>query len=194
GMGAYSPAPLVNDEMLAKIKKEIALPTLQGMAKEGNPYTGVLFIGIMATKQGPKVVEYNCRLGDPETQAVLAVYKGDLLDLFHKAAMGKVKEIAETEPQGYAAVVVVASKGYPGKYENGKAISGVSEAEKKGAVVLHAGTKLQNGELQTAGGRVFGVVGKSDTLKSALDIAYSSVNEIKFEGVYFRKDIGKKGL
>jgi len=194
GMGAYSPAPLVNKEMLSKIKKEIALPTLQGMAKEGNPYTGVLFIGIMATKQGPKVVEYNCRLGDPETQAVLAVYKGDLLDLFLKAATGKLKEIAETEPQGYAAVVVIASKGYPGKYESGKAISGVSEAEKKGAVVLHAGTKLQNGELQTAGGRVFGVVGKSDTLKSALDIAYSSVNEIKFDGVYFRKDIGKKGL
>jgi len=194
GMGAYSPAPLVNDEMLSKIKKEIALPTLQGMAKEGNPYTGVLFIGIMATKQGPKVVEYNCRLGDPETQAVLAVYNGDLLDLFHKAAMGKLKEIAETKPQSYAAVVVMASKGYPSKYESGKAISGVSEAEKKGAVVLHAGTKLQNGELQTAGGRVFGVVGKSDTLKAALDIAYSGVSEIKFDGVYFRKDIGKKGL
>jgi len=194
GMGAYSPAPLVNREMLSKIKKEIVEPTLLGMAKEGNPYTGVLFIGIISTKQGPKVVEYNCRLGDPETQAVLAVYKGDLLDLFHKATTGKLKEIAETQPQGYAAVVVIASKGYPGKYESGKAISGIGEAEKKGAAVLHAGTKLQNGELQTAGGRVFGVVGKSDTLKSALDIAYSGVNEIKFDGVYFRKDIGKRGL
>jgi len=194
GMGAYAPAPLVNKEMLSKIKKEIVEPTLQGMSKEGNPYTGVLFIGIMATKQGPKVVEYNCRLGDPETQAVLAVYKGDLFDLFHKASIGKLKEIAETEPQGYAAVVVIASKGYPGKYESGKAISGIDAAEKKGAVVLHAGTKLQNGELQTAWGRVFGVVGKSDSLKAALDIAYSGVNEIKFDGAYFRKDIGKKAF
>jgi len=194
GMGAYSPAPLVNKEMLAIIKKDIVEPTLQGMAKEGNPYTGVLFIGIMATKNGPKVVEYNCRLGDPETQAILAVYKGDLLDLFYKAATGKLKEIAETEPQGYAAVVVMASKGYPGKYESGKSISGIDGAENKGAVVLHAGTKLQNGELQTAGGRVLGVVGKGNTLKAALDIAYSGVHEIKFEGVHFRRDIGKKGL
>jgi phosphoribosylamine--glycine ligase len=194
GMGAYSPAPLVNEEMLAKIKKDIVEPTLQGMAKEGNPYTGVLFIGIMATKKGPKVVEYNCRLGDPETQAVLAVHKGDLLDLFYKASTGKLKEITETKPQGYAAVVVMASKGYPGKYESGKTISGVSEAEKNGAIVLHAGTKIQNGELQTAGGRVFGVVGKGSTLKKALALAYSGVHEIKFEGAHFRTDIGKRGL
>jgi len=194
GMGAYSPAPLVTKEMLEKIKKDIVEPTLQNMAKEGNPYIGILFVGIMATKNGPKVVEYNCRLGDPETQVVLAVYKGDLLDLFYKAATGKLNEIAETEPQGYAAVVVIASKGYPGKYESGKAITGIDEAEKKGAVILHAGTKLQIGELQTAGGRVLGVVGKGITLKAALDIAYSGVSEIKFEGAHFRSDIGKKGL
>jgi phosphoribosylamine--glycine ligase len=191
GMGAYAPVPFVNEEMLARIKKEIVEPTLQGMENEENPYTGVLFIGIMATKNGPKVVEYNCRLGDPETQAVLAVHNGDLLDLFYKAATGKLKEIAETKPQGYATVVVMASKGYPGKYESGKTISGTSEAEKKGAVVLHAGTKLQNGELQTSGGRVFGVVGKGSTLKEAFAFAYSGVNEIKFEGVHFRTDIGK---
>jgi len=196
GMGAYAPAPLVNKKMLSKIKKEIIEPTLQGMEKEGNPYTGVLFIGIMVTKNGPKVVEYNCRLGDPETQAVLAVYKGDLVDLFYKAAIGKLKEISEveTETQGYAAVVVVASKGYPDKYESGKAISGVGKAEKKRAIVLHAGTKRLNRRLQTAGGRVFGVVGKSDTLKAALKIAYSGVREIRFKDVYFRRDIGQKGL
>ncbi|MDR2732179.1 MAG: phosphoribosylamine--glycine ligase [Fibromonadaceae bacterium] len=194
GMGAYAPAPLVDKEMLVRIKKEIVEPTLQGMANEGNPYTGVLFIGIMAKNGVPKVVEYNCRLGDPETQAVLAVYNGDLLDLFYKAANEKLKEVAETEPQGYAAAVVMASEGYPGKYKSGVSISGTSEAEKKGAVVLHAGTKLQNGELQTAGGRVFGVVGKGSTLKAALDIAYNGVREIKFEGVHYRTDIGKRGL
>jgi phosphoribosylamine--glycine ligase len=194
GMGAYAPAPLVNKEMLARIKKDIIEPSLQGMEKEGNPYTGVLFIGIMATKKGPKVVEYNCRLGDPETQAVLEVYSGDLLELFYKASTGKLKEIAETEPLGYAAVVVMASEGYPGKYKSSVPVSGISEAEKRGAVVLHAGTKLQNGELQTAGGRVFGVVGKGTTLKAALDAAYSGVREIKFDGAHYRTDIGKKGL
>jgi len=194
GMGAYAPAPLVNKEMLARIKKDIAEPTLQGMEKEGNPYTGVLFIGIMATKNGPKVVEYNCRLGDPETQAVLEIYDGDLLELFYKASIGKLKEIAETQPQGYAAVVVMASEGYPGKYKNSVPISGVSEAEKKGAVVLHAGTKIQDGELQTAGGRVFGVAGKGSTLKAALDAAYSGVQEIRFDGAHYRKDIGRRGL
>jgi phosphoribosylamine--glycine ligase len=194
GMGAYAPAPLVDKEMLARIKKEIVEPTLQGMANEENPYTGVLFIGIMAKNGIPKVVEYNCRLGDPETQAVLAVYNGDLLDLFYKAATGKLKEVAATEPQGYAAVVVMASEGYPGKYKSGMPISGISEAEKKGVAVLHAGTKRQNNELCTAGGRVFGVVGKGRTLKAALDTAYDGVYEIKFEGVHYRKDIGKKGL
>ncbi|MDR3000805.1 MAG: phosphoribosylamine--glycine ligase [Fibromonadaceae bacterium] len=194
GMGAYAPAPLVTEEMFACIKKEVVEPTLQGMAKEGNPYTGILFVGIMATKNGPKVVEYNCRLGDPETQVVLEIYDGDLLELFYKAANGKLKEIAETESKGYAAVVVMASEGYPGKIKDSVPVSGVSEAEKKGAVVLHAGTKIQNGELQTAGGRVFGVVGKGNDLKTALDIAYSGVKEIKFTGAQYRRDIGKKGL
>jgi phosphoribosylamine--glycine ligase len=194
GMGAYSPAPLVSKAMLNLIKKDIIEPTLYGMAKEGNPYTGVLFVGIMATKNGPKVVEYNCRLGDPETQAVLAVYRGDLLDLFHKAATGKLNEAKETEPDGHAAVVVMASQGYPGKYKGPTPISGISEAEKTGAVVLHAGTKFQNASLLTAGGRVLGVVGKGSTLKAALDTAYSGVKEIKFDGAQYRKDIGKKGL
>ena len=187
GMGAYAPAPLVNDEMLKRIKKEIVDPTLKGIE-----YTGILFIGIMATKSGPKVVEYNCRLGDPETQAILGVYSGDLLELFYKAAQGKIKEIPETKPQGYAAVVVMASEGYPGKYKSAVPITGIEEAEKKGATILHAGTR--DNPLQTAGGRVLCVVGKGKTLKAALDIAYSGVKEIKFEGAHWRKDIGKKGL
>jgi phosphoribosylamine--glycine ligase len=195
GMGAYAPAPLVDEKMLERIKKEIVQPTLQGMAKEGAPYTGVLFIGIMATKNGPKVVEYNCRMGDPETQAVLAIYSGDLLDLFYKAATGNIAAHIGTSLAGtYSAVVIMASHGYPNKYQVGKPITGIAEAEKKGATVLYAGTKSQNGELQTAGGRVLGVAGTGNTLKSALDIAYLGVREIKFEGAHFRTDIGKNGL
>jgi len=194
GMGAYAPAPLVNDKMLDRIKNEILEPTLQGMADEGTPYIGVLFIGIMATKDGPKVVEYNCRLGDPESQAVLAVYGGDLLDLFYKASAGKIKEVAKINHQSYAAVVVMASEGYPGEYKTGAPISGIREAEKCGAKILHAGTKMQNGELLSAGGRVLGVVGKGETLKIAIDIAYAGVKKIKFAGAQFRTDIGKKGL
>jgi phosphoribosylamine--glycine ligase len=194
GMGAYSPAPFVDKEMLESIKEKIIEPTLRGMAEEENPYIGVLFIGIMITNDGPKVVEYNCRLGDPETQAVLAVYGGDLLDLFYKATAGKIKELAPINNQGYAAVVVIASEGYPGECETGIPIMGISMAEKKGASVLHAGTKTQNGELQTAGGRVLGIVGKGDTLKAALDIAYAGAKNIKFTGAHYRTDIGKKGL
>jgi phosphoribosylamine--glycine ligase len=147
----------------------------------------------MVTKCGPKVVEYNCRLGDPETQAVLAVYGGDLLDLFYKASAGRVKELAPINHQGYAAVVVMSSEGYPDQYKTGVLITGISEAEKCGVYILHAGTKKQDGDLLTAGGRVLGVVGKGDTLKAAIDTAYAGVKKIKFEGMHFRKDIGKKG-
>jgi len=194
GMGAYAPAPLVNNDMMNIIKETIIKPTLKGMADEGSPYTGVLFVGIMVTASGPKVVEYNCRFGDPETQAVLAIYAGDLVDLFCKSTTGRVKELAGINPQGHAAVVVMASAGYPGEYNSGLPITGISDAEKAGAMVLHAGTIMQDGELQTAGGRVLGVVGKGPSLKEALKKAYAGVKKIKFEGAQFRTDIGKKGL
>ncbi|GHV14933.1 phosphoribosylamine--glycine ligase [Fibrobacterales bacterium] len=200
GMGAYAPAPLVDEALLSRIKREIIEPTLAGMASEGNAFAGVLFVGIMVLEdRTPKVVEYNCRLGDPETQAVLAVYNGDLLELFLSAADGKIGNLAvadnNNKSQNYAAVVVMASKGYPAKYETGKVVLGLENAKKMGAVALHAGTKLNaSGELLTAGGRVFGVVGKGETLKSAIAIAYAGVNEIKFEGAQFRKDIGHRAL
>ena len=205
GMGAYAPAPLVDASMLAKIKAEIVEPTLAGMVKEGNPYTGILFIGIMAKNGIPKVIEYNCRLGDPETQVILPLYKGDLLELFYNASVGATAAVGadlrvcptdavvSTDAES-AAVVVIASEGYPGKYATGKTITGIEAAEQKGAVVLHAGTKMQNGELQTSGGRVFGIVGKASSLQEALNIAYAGAKKIKFEGKYFRTDIGKKGL
>jgi phosphoribosylamine--glycine ligase len=195
GMGAYAPAPVVTDSLLAEVKKTIIEPTLRGMAKEGVPYTGVLYVGIMVTPQGPKVVEYNCRLGDPECQVVLPLYDGDILALFDAAERGKLASLKAPEaPKGSAAVVVLASEGYPGDYEKGRVVTGIDAAEKTGAHVLHAGTKMENGNLVTAGGRVFGVVGSGETLRDALDQAYAGCAEVKYDGIFYRKDIGKKGL
>ena len=195
GMGAYSPAPIVTDSLLEDVRKKIIEPTLQGMAKEGKPYTGVLYVGIMVTANGPKVVEYNCRLGDPECQIVLPLYDGDVLELFDAAEKGELAKLGTPKaPKGSAAIVVLASKGYPGAYEKGKVVTGIEEAEKNGAKVLHAGTKIVGSELVTNGGRVFGVVGQGTTLEEALHIAYAAAEKVQFEGKFYRKDIGKKGL
>ena len=195
GMGAYSPAPVVTDALLDEVKKTIIEPTLKGMAAEGKPYTGVLYVGIMVTAKGPKVVEYNCRLGDPECQIVLPLYDGDVLALFDAAEKGELAKLgAPKAPKGSSAIVVLASAGYPGSYEKGKVVTGIEEAEKNGAQVLHAGTKMVDGKLVTNGGRVFGVVGHGETLQAALDIAYAACEKVQFEGKFYRKDIGKKGL
>lgn len=195
GMGAYTPAPVVTPEILSQVKREIIEPTLRGMTQEGSPYTGVLYVGIMVTKNGPKVVEYNCRLGDPECQVVLPVYDGDILALFDAAEKGELKNFnAPTEPKGAAAIVVMASEGYPGSYAKGKRISGVEAAEALGAMVVHAGTKMAEGSLVTAGGRVLGIVGTGADLKAALDKAYKGCEKIHFDGAFYRKDIGQKGL
>jgi phosphoribosylamine--glycine ligase len=197
GMGAYAPAPLMTPALLDQVCREVVEPTLAGMRAEGCPYAGVLYVGVMVTSQGPKVVEFNCRLGDPETQCVLPLYDGDLADLFLKAATGKIAASASPAPQGSAAVVVLASGGYPGSYRNGFRIDGTAEAEAvPGVQVLHAGTKIKepDGVLVTAGGRVLGITGRGPTLKDALDAAYAGVSKIRFEGMHFRKDIGKKGL
>ena len=196
GMGAYSPAPVVTDALLDEVKKTIIEPTLKGMAAEGKPYTGVLYVGIMVTAKGPKVVEYNCRLGDPECQIVLPLYDGDVLALFDAAEKGELAKLgAPKAPKGSSAIVVLASAGYPGSYEKGKVVTGIEEAEKNGAQVLHAGTKMVDGKLVTnGGGRVFGVVGHGETLQAALDIAYEAAEKVQFEGKFYRKDIGKKGL
>ena len=191
----YSPAPVVTDELLDEVKKTIIEPTLKGMATEGKPYTGVLYVGIMVTSKGPKVVEYNCRLGDPECQIVLPLYDGDVLALFDAAEKGELAKLdAPKAPKGSSAIVVLASEGYPGAYAKGKVVTGIEEAEKNGAQVLHAGTKMQDGNLVTNGGRVFGVVGHGATLKEALALAYAACEKVEFEGKFYRKDIGKKGL
>ena len=144
----------------------------------------MLYVGIMVTAKGPKVVEYNCRLGDPECQIVLPLYDGDVLALFDAAEKGELAKLgAPKAPKGSSAIVVLASAGYPGSYEKGKVVTGIEEAEKNGAQVLHAGTKM-----------VFGVVGHGETLQAALDIAYEAAEKVQFEGKFYRKDIGKKGL
>lgn len=195
GMGAYAPAPVATPEIISQVKSAIIEPTLRGMIQEGAPYTGVLYVGIMVTAQGPKVVEYNCRLGDPECQVVLPVYGGDVLALFDAAERGELKNFQTPEKEnGSAAVVVMASAGYPGSYAKGKEISGVEAAESVGAMVVHAGTCQKEGKLLTSGGRVLGVVGTGPDLKSALDKAYEGCEKIRFEGAFYRKDIGQKGL
>lgn len=195
GMGAYAPAPVMTPELLEIVAKTIVAPTLKGMRSEGAPYKGILFVGIMVTTQGPKVVEFNCRLGDPETQVVLPVMKEDFLDLILASLDGSLDKWSLEEPRGWAAVVVLASKGYPGSYETGAPIAGLETCtELAHTHAIHAGTKYLNGQLVTAGGRILGLVGEGANLTDAIAAAYSGVAKVKIPGVQFRKDIGKKGL
>jgi phosphoribosylamine---glycine ligase len=195
GMGAYSPAPLMTPALLDKTSREIILPTLEGMRREGYPYQGVLYVGVMVTARGPKVVEFNCRFGDPETQVVLPLYDGDLLELLLAAAKGRLPDVALFPPKEFAVIVVLASGGYPGSYRSGFRIQGLSEAEAfPNVYVIHAGTRLDNGDLLTAGGRVLGVVGQAGSLAQALQYAYEGVGRIHFEGMQYRRDIGRRGL
>lgn len=196
GMGAYAPAPIADQAMVDLVSRTIIEPTLDGMRKEGAPYTGVLYVGIMVTEQGPKVVEYNVRFGDPEAQVVIPLYQGDFLELLSLAAQGSLKELPSVKNSEQSAVVVVlASQGYPGSYPKGHSITGLQEAESRGVRVLHAGTRLdEKGRLVTHGGRVLGVVGQGSSLQEAVEQTYAGLAAIDFEGCYFRKDIAQKGL
>lgn len=195
GMGAYAPAPLVTAAVMETVRRMIIEPTLAGMRAEGHPYTGVLYVGVMLTKEGPKVVEYNCRLGDPETQAVLPLVEGDLAEIFLKLATGRLDEAEMSVAEGAAACVVMASEGYPGAYPKGRAIAGIEAAESvPGVHVFHAGTRWEGENLVTSGGRVLSVVARAATLGEALDRAYEAADCIHFEGAYLRRDIGQKGL
>lgn len=197
GMGAYAPAPLVDDAYLARISKEIIRPTLYAMAEEGVPYRGLLYAGIMATEEGPKVVEFNCRFGDPETQAVLPLVECDWFKVLKSCSDGTLSSVEWTIKQGSCVTVVLASGGYPGTYEKGKTITGIESAEwnKSNIDVYHAGTKRNiNKELVTNGGRVLAVSAWADTLEEAIAVAYEGASKIKFDGVFFRRDIGLKGV
>ncbi len=195
GMGAYSPVPIVTDELCRVIEKDILVSTVHAMNREGRPYKGVLYVGLMLTPAGPKVLEYNVRLGDPETQPLLMRLKGDLLPTLLAVAEGKLETIDfEWDPRS-AVCVVMASGGYPGKYEKGEAINGldaVSEADD--VVVFHAGTTSRQGKTVTNGGRVLGVTAIGDDIQEAQRKAYDAAAKISFNGAYYRKDIGAKAL
>lgn len=193
GMGAYSPALCVSDDLLKTVEETILRPTIDAMAKEGCAYSGVLYAGLMLTEAGPKVVEFNCRFGDPETQAVLPLVDGDLAQALLACARGDLASVDLKAGKGSAVCVVMASGGYPGSYEKGRAITGLDAGEEK-LVVFHAGTRKDNDSIVTAGGRVLGVTALGDGLKDAIDRAYGGVGKIQFEGMQYRRDIGGKGL
>lgn len=191
GMGAFSPAPL-DRETASEILKKILYPALAGLAQEGRPYQGVLYAGLMLTSQGPKLLEFNCRLGDPEAQVILPRLEGDLLPLLMAVAKGGGGELPLNVAREAAACVVVASQGYPQAPKTGDPIFGLAEAESSGALVFHAGTALQDGQLVTAGGRVLSLVGRGATLREAVTAAYQAVTHVRFSGMYFRRDVGKE--
>ena len=191
GMGAFAPSPLYTRHIAERTEREILLPTLRAMNAEGFTFKGVLYVGLMLTKDGPKVVEYNARFGDPETQVVLPLLDSDLFAIMRAVREQRLAEMDIRWKGGAAACVVLASGGYPGKYEGGKPISGLEEAEAMGATVYHAGTKRTDAGYVTAGGRVLGVTALGDTLADAIHKAYAAAEQIHFDGAHMRRDIGK---
>jgi phosphoribosylamine---glycine ligase len=191
GMGAYSTDELLPGHLRETIRATIVEPTLQGLAADGIPYQGFLYIGLMLTNSGPKVLEFNCRLGDPEAQAILARLDFDLAEILSDVAAGRLDSSRLRWRPGASACVVLTSGGYPGKFENGKRIDGLTSAGQiTGVKVLHAGTKLAAGAAVTNGGRVLGVTAVAATLDSALAVAYEAASRIHFDGMHYRKDIG----
>lgn len=197
GMGAVAPNPYYTEEIAAECMETIFLPTIEAMNKEGRTFKGCLYFGLMLTPDGPKVIEYNCRFGDPETQVVLPLLRGDLLEIFMATTNGTLDKVDFGFDGGAAACVIIASGGYPEKYEKGKTIFGLNNmgsSDKADVIVYHAGTKKQGDELVSAGGRVLGVTATASTLKKALDKAYDAARDIGFEGSFMRNDIGKSAL
>jgi len=194
GMGAYSPAPAVTDELLERIMKEIIKPIIEGLSREGKFYKGVLYAGLMITEQGPKALEFNVRFGDPETQAIFPRLKNDLVKLIQSSINGTLDgEVMDWDSRPCVSVVI-ASGGYPGKYEKGKTIKGLDEVKKmKDVVAFHAGTKRAQTFI-TNGGRVLNVTALGNNIKEAIDKAYKAVGKINFEKMYYRRDIGHRAL
>lgn len=193
GMGTIAPSPYYTPEVAKRCMEEIFLPTMEAMKKEGRPFKGCLYFGLILTERGPKVIEYNCRFGDPETQVVLPLLKTDLFTIMRAVRDERLGEVDIQWSTGAAACVVLASGGYPKKYETGLPIEGLDEnGGHSGVIVYHAGTKKQDGGFLTAGGRVLGVTGLGETLPQALEKAYGAVREITFKNAHYRTDIGKK--
>jgi phosphoribosylamine---glycine ligase len=195
GMGAYSPAPVLDESMQQRVLTEIAGPTIAAMREEGSPYHGVLYIGLMITRDGPRVVEFNCRFGDPECQAILPRLDEDLLPLLLATATGGPLPPSVRWRPDASVCVVLASDGYPGHYETGRPITGVETAGRvPGVTIFHAGTARRDSMLVTAGGRVLGVQALGDNIADAVARAYEAVDRIFFEGMHFRKDIGRRAI
>lgn len=193
GMGTYSPAPFLNDEQIAEAGRKILDPWLAGCREEGIDYRGLIYPGLMLTSKGPKVIEFNSRFGDPETQVYLPRLENDLVDLLEACIDGRLDEMELKWRPESAVCVVLASGGYPGKYEKGKPISGLDEANGlPNTQVFHAGTRVVDGQIVTNGGRVLGVTAWAADLTSAREAAYRAVEKIKFENVHFRRDIGAR--
>ncbi len=194
GMGAYAPAVFVDDKMFDLIRKTILEPTVKGMALEERPYRGVLYAGLIMTRQGPKVIEFNCRFGDPETQVILPLIKSDIVPFLDGCAEGDIKDLKLGLSAQFAVCVVLASGGYPNEYEKGKKIFGLGKDFGNDVVCFHAGTKNINNDCLTNGGRVIGVMALGNSVKHAINRSYTAVGKIAFDGAYYRKDIGYKAL
>ena len=195
GMGAYSPVPFYNDLSRKIVLQKILKPTIEGLKTEGREYKGVLYAGLILTKEGPKVLEFNARFGDPETQVVLPRLETDLIDIFNAVIEGNLHKINLKWKDNAVVCVVIASGGYPGKYQKGKVIGGLkSLAEMKNIIAFHAGTKFQDGKVVTSGGRVLSITAWADTIFEAKEKAYEGVEKIYFEEMYYRKDIALKGI
>ena len=195
GMGAYCPAPLLDENAMEFVEREILVPAVDGMRRDGVEFRGVLYAGIMLTPAGPKVLEFNCRFGDPETQPLMMRLQGDLLDILWRTASGELADAEISFEDKVACCVVMCSEGYPGAYEKGKMISGIDEAQAtEDIVVFHAGTKLSDNSLTTSGGRVLGVTALGDDLESAKEKANEACEKIDFDGAFWRSDIGCRVL
>lgn len=195
GMGAYSPAPVPEEDFSRRIMEEILIPVIRAMKSQGTPYTGVIYAGLMVTERGPKVLEFNVRFGDPEAQAVLPRLKGDIVDIIEGCISGNLKNIEVEWHREASVCVVVSSGGYPGKYDKGKRIYGLEEIEKLDNVyIFHAGTSFLDGNIVTSGGRVLGITAMGKDIREAIDRVYGAVRLVKFENAHYRKDIGYRAL
>lgn len=197
GMGAYAPAPIMTPDLQSRVIDEIVRPTIDGMREEGMPFCGCLYVGLMVTEEGPKVLEYNCRFGDPEAQVVIPLFQGDLALLLLSASTGTLKPDMGKHHPASAVCVVMASRGYPDDYETGKPVRGLDSIDADhGEIVFHAGTRREGESVVTSGGRVLGVtaIGYGDDLEGTIQSAYRIVGRIAFDGAYYRSDIGQKAL
>lgn len=194
GMGTVSPNPYYTDEVAKECMDKIFMPTINAMNNEGRTFKGCLYFGLMITPKGPKVIEYNCRFGDPETQVVLPRLKTDIIDIFEAIDNETLSELDVEWSDNACACVIMASGGYPKSYPKGIEITGLTNGQLDGVTVYHAGTKLEDGKLVTSGGRVLGVTALGDTLENALEKSYAAVEKICFDGAHYRHDIGKRAL